>query len=67
MPGEPSEFAARLRDWRTKGSILQKNAADVLGVSIRTYQAWESSARTPNEIMQAELFRRMEKHESKGS
>ena len=33
------EFAAKLKKWR--GSRLQKEAAELLQVPLRTYQGWE--------------------------
>jgi DNA-binding transcriptional regulator YiaG len=34
-----------LRKWR--GKLLQKEAAQLLGVSVRTYEAWEAGAHEP--------------------
>jgi transcriptional regulator with XRE-family HTH domain len=35
------EVAELLKAWRTTASLTQKVAAEKLGVSLRTYQAWE--------------------------
>ena len=40
-----TEFARKLKEWR--GNLRQKEGAAILGVSLRTYEAWESGARTP--------------------
>lgn len=39
-------FRSELREWR--GKRLQKEAADILKVSVRTYQGWESGAHEPS-------------------
>jgi len=39
------QFKERLRKWR--GSLLQKEAAQMLGVSERTYESWEQGACEP--------------------
>lgn len=57
-----ADFGDKLREWRKVANLLQKEAAEVLGVSVRTYQAWEERGRTPNSIMQCELERRMQNH-----
>lgn len=38
-------FKKELRKWR--GKRLQKEAADLIGVALRTYQAWEQGAHEP--------------------
>lgn len=35
-------FKRRLKSWR--GKLLQKEAASLLGVNLRTYERWESGA-----------------------
>lgn len=56
------KFGNRLRKWRKKLKLLQKNAADVLGVSVRTYQNWEENANEPTALALAEITRRMDEH-----
>lgn len=48
-----------LKSWRTKAGLLQKEAAEKLGVSVRTYQGWEEGKSTPNRFARVELERRM--------
>jgi transcriptional regulator with XRE-family HTH domain len=43
------EFARKLRRWRTKLKLVQKEAADRLNVSLDTYRSWEHGLRTPIE------------------
>jgi len=50
-------FKVELRSWR--GERLQKQAADVLKVSLRTYENWERGANIPDGIKIEELRRRM--------
>ena len=52
-------FAEQLRAWRKK--LYQKEAADILQVNIRSYQAWEEGRREPTELAKIEVYRRMEK------
>ena len=40
-----TNFATELRQWR--GRLLQKEAAQLLGVSVRTYEAWECGQHAP--------------------
>jgi DNA-binding XRE family transcriptional regulator len=39
-------FAAKLKAWR--GKLTQKEAASILGVSRRTYEAWEQGKTEPS-------------------
>lgn len=36
-----------LKDWRARRGITQKEAAERLGVAMRTYQAWEGGEQNP--------------------
>lgn len=36
-----------LREWRTRTGLLQKEAASLFGVEVRTYQGWESGKHSP--------------------
>ena len=52
-----AEFAAKLKEWR--GELTQKEAAQLLGVSIRTLQCWEQDQHAPGALAMAEIERRM--------
>lgn len=52
-----AEFAAKLKEWR--GEITQREAAQLLGVSIRTLQCWEQDQHVPGELARSEIERRM--------
>jgi len=52
------EFKEKLRKWR--GTLRQKEAANILKVSVRTYQNWEEGKNNPKPLAMAELERRME-------
>lgn len=51
-------FKDRLRKWR--GRLLQKEAADVLGVPVATLRKWEYGKRTPKSLTLCEVERRMQ-------
>jgi DNA-binding XRE family transcriptional regulator len=53
------EFGKALKLWR--GARLQKEAADVLEVNLRTYEGWESG-RQPSRYAINEIKRRMAEH-----
>ncbi|MEI7532872.1 MAG: helix-turn-helix transcriptional regulator [Verrucomicrobiae bacterium] len=36
-----------LKDWRARRGITQKEAAERLGVAMRTYQGWEGGEKKP--------------------
>lgn len=56
-----TKFAEDLKKWR--GSLLQKEAADILKVSLDTYRNWEGSQNEPREVpSKAEILRRMEQY-----
>lgn len=48
-----------LRRWRIGLGLVQKQAADKLSVSVRTYQGWEAGKSQPNKFARAELERLM--------
>lgn len=54
---EGNSFNKELKKWR--GKRRQKEAAEVLKVSLRTYQNWEQGENTPGSLTLAELRRRM--------
>jgi len=58
------DFAAALRKWRTGNKWLQKEAANILGASIRTYQGWEEGTHLPNKFALIEIERRMNNHKN---
>jgi len=41
------EFQKRLQRWRTKMGFTQQQAADHLGISVRTLQNWEIARNMP--------------------
>ncbi len=47
-------MADRMKAWRKRLDITQAQAADVLGVSVRTYQGWEAGR---TERLQKKVFR----------
>lgn len=53
QPQNDLPFSQRLQQWRgvaggdNRGRFTQREAADYLGVSLRTYQKWEQGIRTP--------------------
>ncbi len=55
---ECQEWSSTIRLWR--GRRLQKQAADILGIPIRTLQAYEYGLSRPDPIRKVELLRRME-------
>ena len=50
-------FKDRLRKWR--GRLMQKEAADILGVPLATLRKWEYGKRTPKALTLCEIERRM--------
>lgn len=52
-------FQEILRDWRAIHGWVQKEAADVLKVSVRTYEGWEQGKTEPRELAMWEIQRRM--------
>jgi DNA-binding transcriptional regulator YiaG len=42
-----TETATLLKDWRTRASLSQSVAAQMLGVNIRTLQGWERGRSMP--------------------
>ncbi len=42
------EFQKTLQRWRAKNGFTQQDAADNLGISIRTLQNWEIARNMPN-------------------
>ena len=55
------EFGKSLKQWR--GNRLQKEAADLLDVNLRTYEGWENG-RNPGRYAVNEIKRRMAEHPS---
>lgn len=53
----PADFREKLRQWR--GARRQKECASILGIPLRTLQAWEYGINEPDELKQAEIERRM--------
>jgi DNA-binding transcriptional regulator YiaG len=53
------EFKQQLKAWRSKTNILQKQAADILGVPVRTYQAWETGLHEPGALAKVVINERM--------
>ena len=42
------EFQRTIQRWRVKNGFTQQDAADHLGISIRTLQNWEIARNMPN-------------------
>lgn len=42
------KFNERLKELRVSSFLLQKEIANILGVSVRTFQGWESARTEPN-------------------
>ena len=49
-----------LKNWRRRNHLVQKEAANNLGVSLRTYQGWEAGRGGKNPLVISELERRIE-------
>lgn len=49
----------KLKKWRKSHGLVQKQAAAILGVNLRTYQGWEGRKPEPKPLALAELDRRM--------
>jgi len=52
-------FASTLKKWRKDNNLMQKNAADRLGVLLRTYQRWEAGTK-PAKTCQKCIEQKME-------
>ena len=59
-----TEFKQQLQAWRKKTNILQKQAADILGVPVRTYQAWETGVHEPGALAKVVINERMNNEEA---
>lgn len=57
----PDRFKDKLVRWR--GRLMQKEAADLLGVPLATLRKWEYGKRTPKAITLCEIERRMNQAE----
>ncbi len=42
------KFNERLKQLRLQSALLQREIADALGVSVRTFQGWETARTEPN-------------------
>ena len=58
-------FAEELRAILAKKCLTQKQAAEFLGVHIRTVEAWCRGIRTPKPLMQKAIFEMLKKHEKR--
>lgn len=47
---EKQHFSFLLRRWRDRESLTQAKAAQVLGISLRTYQKWEQAMNSPSPL-----------------
>lgn len=52
---ETGVWSTTLRDWRNLHKLQQKDAADILSVSIDTYRGWESMKSTPPKFARVAL------------
>lgn len=53
------QFSERLKLLRMQSDLMQKEIAEILGVSVRTFQGWETARTEPNIerlIQLADLF-----------
>lgn len=57
------EFGTEVKAWRKRADLVQKQAADVLGVKLRSYQNWEQGSHVPLPIAQETLRRRMDDYD----
>lgn len=57
------EFGGEVRAWRKRNRLVQKEAADVLNVKMRSYQNWEQGSHVPLAIAQETIRRRMAEYE----
>lgn len=53
--GSHMDGKTKLRNWRKAEGITQEKAADILGVSVRTYQNWEIGTFAPSLEMAARV------------
>jgi DNA-binding transcriptional regulator YiaG len=56
-----SEFSEKVKQWRKRLKLRQKEAAAVFGVPTGTYRTWEKGSKTPNRLSLCEIDRRMTK------
>jgi putative transcriptional regulator len=49
----------QLKDWRRSKKLSQSEAAETLGVSVRTLQEWEQGRRTPRGLALTSLLERI--------
>lgn len=57
----------RLRLWRHRKNITQTEAAEALGVPLRTYANWEYGKRTPTEMVRRMIDERLKRWLSGGA
>jgi DNA-binding XRE family transcriptional regulator len=50
VPPPPPNFALKLKAWRSDNDYTQKEAAQKLGISKRTYENWEQSRSHPQNV-----------------
>lgn len=55
-------FCTTLKSWRKSSHLYQKEAAQILGASLRTYQQWEQGKYCPSELSRIEINRRISNH-----
>ncbi len=55
------EFCAALKAWRARSSLSQSQAAETLGVPLRTLQNWEIARTKPQGFAEAALLKIMAK------
>ena len=49
-PIKPKHFARMLREWRSTKGFSQRDAAEALGISIKSLQNWEQERSMPQGI-----------------
>ncbi len=62
MNAAPAYFGTFLKQWRKACRLYKKEAAAILRVPLRTYEAWEWQRNLPSEIVRVEIARRVEQY-----
>lgn len=55
------EFNQKLKVERTNKRLTQKEVAELLGISLKTYMNWEENVSEPNQITQDTVLQRLQK------
>lgn len=60
LPNLHTRLKDELLRWRKDEELLQKEAADILGVSISTLRKWEYGVQTPSKLALATIEARIQ-------